>query len=398
MTERVLTDEELARQNIFGIPPKPSDEPDVPDTPDVPDIPDAPDAPDVPDAPPDNPDMPDTPGVPDTPAFDINNIKEEQLLELMNKKFNVNFETMDAASGYFSSQAKLRGQEDIITKLAEELKNKSNVLSHFPSENAYKVAQLAKTDYPGKEDILSRVMNSDVKALSDLDAIRLNESLKRPSDSRVDPLRFKMSKLGLRDLDIAEFDEWDEADKELVYGEAEDAKRELAALQSKVELPKEGSEQASELLSEIERGVQERTTNAQKAVEAATPIIESIVKGLVKINPVEGSDFEYGVSLDNDSIAELTDFLVGTAIEDGYDLRSDSAIRELNGLLQQEIWATDGPKIAAAYAKAEAEKAAAEVEKKYENWTPLDEGQQRRAKKDGEKPTDEDAAQRILRG
>ena len=207
-----------------------------------------------------------------------------------------------------------------------------------------------------------------------------------------------MSKLGLRDLDIAEFDEWDEADKELVYGEAEDAKRELAALQSKVELPKEGSEQASELLSEIERGVQERTTNAQKAVEAATPIVESIVKGLVKINPVEGSDFEYGVSLDNDSIAELTDFLVGTAIEDGYDLRSDSAIRELNGLLQQEIWATDGPKIAAAYAKAEAEKAAAEVEKKYENWTPLDEGQQRRAKKDGEKPTDEDAAQRILRG
>ena len=196
MTERVLTDEELARQNIFGIPPKPSDEPDVPDTPDVPDIPDAPDAPDVPDAPPDNPDMPDTPGVPDTPAFDINNIKEEQLLELMNKKFNVNFETMDAASGYFSSQAKLRGQEDIITKLAEELKNKSNVLSHFPSENAYKVAQLAKTDYPGKEDILSRVMNSDVKALSDLDAIRLNESLKRPSDSRVDPLRFKCRNLG----------------------------------------------------------------------------------------------------------------------------------------------------------------------------------------------------------
>ena len=390
--EKVLTDEQLARQNIFGQAPTSVEIPEEPEEPESPEEPKSPENPEQPES----PEEPESPEQPEAPSFSIDDIKEEQLLELMNKKFNVNFETMDAASGYFSSQAKMRGQEDIITKLAEELKNKSNVLSHFPSENAYKVAQLAKTDYPGKEDVLSMIMNSDVKAMNDLDAIRLNESLKRPSDSRVDPLRFKMSKLGLRDLDLAEFDEWDEADKELVYGEAEDAKRELAALQGKVEMPKEGESHVSELLSEIERGVQERTTKSQKAINDATPIIESIVKGITKINPVDGSDFEYAVSLDSDSIAELTDFGVGLAIEDGYDLRYDSAIREINGLLQQEIWATDGPKIAAAYAKAEAEKAAAEVEKKYENWTPLDEGQQRKAKKDGEKQTDEDAARRIL--
>lgn len=403
--QRVLTDEELAQQNIFGNPPAERaaevEEPENPDEPEEPEEPEQPENPDE-DSPenpeePEQPEEPEDPDEPEQPSFNIDEVKEDQVLELMNKKFNVNFETMDAATEYFASQSKLRGQDEIINKLVEELKNKSNVLSHFSSDNAYKVAQLAKSDYPGKEEVLSKVMSSDVEKLGDFDAIRLRESLKRPSNSRVDPLRFKMSKLGLRDLDMAEFDEWDEADKEIVYGEAEDAKIELAALQSKVELPKDGSEQASDLLSEIERGVQERNTITQKAIDEATPIMESLVTGLTKINPVEGSDFEYEVSLDNDSRRELTDFLVGTATEGGYDLRSDSAIRELNGLLQQEIWATDGPKIAAAYAKAEAEKAAAETEKKYENWSPLDEGQQRKSKKETGEQTDEDAAQSILR-
>lgn len=395
--EKVLTDEELARQNIFGQAPSVPEEPEQPEKPEVPEEPEEPETPENPEEP-ETPEEPEQPEEPEAPAFGVDDIKEEQLLELMNKKFNVNFETVDAATDYFTSQSKLRGQDEIINKLAEELKNKSNVLSHFSSENAYKVAQLAKSDYPGKEDVLSKVMGSNVESLGDFDAIRMREALKRPANSRVDPLRFKMSKLGLRDLDMADFDEWDEADKEIVYGEAEDAKMELSALQSKVELPKEGGEQASELLSEIERGVQERNTTTQKAIEEATPVMESLVKGLTKINPVEGSDFEYEVSLDSDSVKELTDFLVGTAAEGEYDLRSDSAIRELNGLLQQEIWATDGPKMAAAYAKAQVEKAIAENEKKYENWSPLDEGQQRKSKKEKGGHTDEDAARSILNG
>jgi hypothetical protein len=425
--EQVLTDEDLAQQNIFGIKPKSSENSEGDDGDDSAGAggdgegddgaaaaaaaaasggegsegegDDSDDGDDEDDGKGDNEAKAGAgAGGDKPPVFSIDDVKDEQLLELMNKKFNVNFETVDGLSDYFSNQAKLRGQDEIITKLVEELKNKSNVLSHFSSENAYKVSELAKSDYPGKEDVLSRVLRSDIKAMDDFDAIALAEKLKRPGDSRVDPLRYKMSKLGLRDLDRAEFADWDEADKELIYGEAEDAKKELIAIQNKVELPKEGGEQASEFLSNIERGVQDKAAANQKAIDDATPIMKSLVTGLTKINPVEGSDFEFEVSLDNDSIDELTEFLVGTAIEGGYDLKSDSAIRELNGLLQQEIWATDGPKITAAHGKAEYERGIAETEKKYENWTPLDEGQQRRSSRDTGKQTDEDSAQKLLNG
>lgn len=334
----------------------------------------------------------------DESVFNPKDLKDEQFIDLMNQKFNTKFDTVEAAKGYFESQVSYRGQEDIIQKLVEKVKQSNNVLSHFSTENAYKVATLAKSDYPGREATLSKVMDSNVETLNDFDAIRLNEELKRGPNSRVDPLRFKLTKMGLRDLDMADFNEWDEADKEIVYGEAEDAKKALAELQGKVEIPKEGDGQDIEFLSEIERGVQEKKDNATKFAEVATPIAQSLVENLSKINPVEGSDFEYLIDLDTDSKKELTEFLVSEAIESNYDMRSDRDVKEMTGLLIQEIWATDGPKIAAAYAKAAEEKAWEEADKKYENWTPLGETQQRSSSEQKGAYTDNDAAQKLLNG
>lgn len=398
MTDIKLTDEQLARQEIFGekivVSPENQDTPDSPETPDEPEVPDAPDIPDVSDT----PDTPDSPETPDEPVFNPENIKDEQFVELMNKKFNTKFDTVDAAKDYFSTQVSYRGQEDIIQKLVEKVKQSNNVLSHFPSENAYKAAQLAKTEYPKMETTLNEIMNSNVESLNDFDAIRLNERLKRGPDSRVDPLRFKLTKMGLRDLDVADFDEWDEADKEIVYGEAEDAKKSLMELQGKVQVPKEGEGEDLEFLSEIERGVQERSTNTQQVINDATPIAQSLVDNLSKINPVEGSDFEYLIELDSDSKKELTDFLIGEVVEGNYDVKSERDVATMTGLLVQEIWATDGPKIAAAYAKAAEDKVWEEADKKYENWTPLDEGQQRRSPKEKSDYNDNDAAQAIISG
>jgi hypothetical protein len=387
-----ITDNDLVMQNIFGTAPKEVEqevEEQVVETPEEVEKPPV-------ETPVETPEAPvETPVPPVEKQFSADDLKDEQFIDLINKKFNTKFDTIETANDFFSKQVSYRNQEKIIEQLVNTVKEKSNVLSHFPSENSYKAAQLAK-DYPGKEAAAMKIVSANIDAMPDFEAIRLAEELKRSANSRVDPLRFKLSQLGLRDLDIADFEEWDEADKELVYGTAEDAKAELLALQGKYKVPStEEQPTGLDFISDYERGVQEQNEKAQRLIDEATPIAQTMVNSLIEIKPVEGSDFKYVVNLDNESKSDLVDFLVSEAASGEYDLRSDSSIRELNSLLVQEIWATDGIKIAEAYAKAKVDAALEEAARKYENWTPLGENE-RKAPKDENRFDDNEAAKRLL--
>lgn len=382
--EDTRTDEQIARETIFGVPPQgqPQETVETPENA----------------TPPTGDPQPPEPEPAETPAPaepDFTNIPDDRLLGLLNTKFNVKFDTLEQANDFISNQKQFRGQEEIISQLAEKLKEKSNVLSHFPSENAYKVAYLAKEKYPQKEGVLTSIINSDVDNLPDLEAISLAEALNRPNGSKVNPLRYKLSLLGLKDLDVAEFDDWDEADKEIVYGAAEDARIALKGVQASVTVPKEGDPEITEMISQIERGVLEGKEKTEKLIQVISPIAETMVKGLSKIKPVDGEDFEYTVSLDQESQKSLQEFVLAEAIEGQYNLQSDSDIRTLNNMLVSEIWATDGPKILAAFGKYKEDKVWEQARRKYENAEPLN---QQTPPSAGEKTveTDNDRARRLL--
>lgn len=325
---------------------------------------------------------------------DFTKIDDSKVIELINSKFNVKFDTLEAANEYFAAQKVFRGQEEIIAQLKDKLKQTSNVLSHFPSEQSYKVATLAKEEFKGKESILSNVIGKDIDQMSDFDAIRYAEELKRPSGSKVNALTLKLARLGLKDNDISEFNDWDDSDKQIIYGEAEDAKEYLRSLEGKVQVPKEGDNAIEDFISQIERGVLEKNEVTAKLAESYKPIAESLVGNIAKINPVDGSDFSYDVNLDAESKQDLIDFILAEAVEGGYNLKSDDDIRKLNRMLMTEIWATDGPKIMSAYKDYVSEKVWDEARKKYENAAPLNE--QTPPSRTGERTTDEDFARRIL--
>jgi len=382
MTEETkITDNELADAIFSGDEIKPPADPpaEPPAEPPVDDPPADPPA-DPPTDPPAEPpadppvDPPaDPPAEPVVEQFAPDKITEEQTLQLINTKFNANFGTIEDANDFFTNQVGLRNQEKIISDLIDKYKEKTNVLSQYPSENSYKVAKLA-ADYPEKEASLSRIVATDLEKANDFELIRMAEELKRPVNSRVDALRYKLSNMGLRDLDYNEFNEWDEADKELIYGAAEDARAELSNLQNKHTMPTENDEPVDlEFISEYERGVQAETEKEQAFVDNATPIAQTMVDSLVEINPVEGSDFKYTVNLDAESKSDLVNYVISEAYSEDYNLQSDADKKELQKLAIMEIWSTDGEKIAEAYAKAEAQKAREEVEKKFENWAPLEE-------------------------
>ena len=383
-----INDEQLARQNIFG--DKPSQEPEVEVLDEQPE--------EEPAAEPVAEQAAEP--VAEVPAetaaeVDLSNIADDKVIALINTKFNTKFDTIEDAGDYFSTQVSYRGQEEIIKQLAEKLKESNNVLSHFPNEQMYKVATLAKSEFPGKEATLSKILNSDIAQISDFEAIRLAEELKRPANSRVNALDFKLAKLGLRDLDVSDFDEWSDMDKQIVWGEAEDAKEYLKTLDTKVTVPTNGDAGVSDFVSQIERGVQENQEKLTQLTELYQPVAESLVGNVVKINPVEGSDFQYDITLDKESRQELIDFLTAEAIEGDYNIKSDDDIRRLNRMLHSEIWATENTKIMSAYKDYVSEKVWDEARKKYENATPLDESTPPVKASDG-RVTDEDRARRIL--
>lgn len=329
-------------------------------------------------------------------TFSIEDVKDEQFIELVNKKFNTKFDTIDAANEYFEKQVSYRGQEKIIDQLVAKVKENNNVLSRYGSESAYKIAKLAE-EYPDMETTLSKIVKSDVNTLNDFEAIRLQEELKRGPKSKVDPLRYRMSELGLRDLNIADFEDWDEMDKELIIGKAEDARKELATLQGKIQVPGEEESQKLDFLEEYERGVQSEKERVTKLAEQNTPVAESLVNNLKKIPFGENGDFEFEVNLDGDSKKDLVDFLVSESIEGQYDINKDADVKNLGKMLVQEIWATDGEKIAKAYAEYMMEKREEEVAARYENRAPLNDEQPTPPEESGVE-TDSVRAQRLLNG
>lgn len=407
--EGKMTGEQAARKFIFGQDdPSPSGgEPQPEETPPVEDPkpeetpPGDPKPEETPPA--EDPKPEETPPVGTPPAeenpldkLDFTSIPDDKALELINTKFSSNFDSIDKAVEFFSKETQAVGSKQVIEKLTEKLKETSNILSHFPSENAYKVAQLAKDKFPGKEGLLSKIVGADLSQLSDFDAIRVAQELKRPPGSKVDGLVFQLAKMGLRDLDVAEFNDWEENDKQLVYGLAEEARMELADVGKDVEIP-QGEGGVDDFVSELMRGASEADEAQRQQIEAIKPIAESLIDSTKVIKPVEGDDFTYEINLDGEAKNTLLDYLTYEALEGKYDLKSDADVKKLQGMLNAEIMATEYSKAFAAYGKYREDKTWEAAQQKYENAEPLNDDKPP-ANPGERKFTDEDAAQRILQG
>ncbi len=385
------TDEQIAREAIFGVAPQSQEvETEVVTE-------EQPREVEVPAAPEQEQHQVVDPVITPAEQFDMTKISDDKVLELLNTKFSVNFDTLESVTDFIQNQKSFRGQEQIITKLTEKLKESSNVLSHFPSENAYKVAKLVKDKYPDKEMQITRIIGSDVEKMSDFEAISLAEALNRPAGSKVDPLRLKLARLGLKDSDVSDFENWDQDDKELIYAEAEDARVALQKLQNEVVVPQGGDQGVLDYLSEIERGVQESKAKQDELAGIMSPIANSLVKNMTKIKPVDGEDFEYAISLDNESAKQLEEFILAEAMEGGYNIHSDKDIKALSKMLETEIWATDGPKIMKAFGEYKEQKTWEQARIKYENAEPLKESVPSSAGKRTAE-TDNDRARRLLEG
>ena len=100
--------------------------------------------------------------------------------------------------------------------------------------------------------------------------------------------------------------------------------------------------------------------------------------------------------MDAEAKADYLEYLLAESVEGKYDIRSDSDIKRLQGMLEQEVWATDGPKIMKAYGEHVKAQTLAEATAKFNNETPLDDPVPPSDPNASAPITDNDYAKRLL--
>lgn len=105
-------------------------------------------------------------------------------IDTFNKAFKRDFKSVDEINGLFglseeytSLKAKYDTMEKLIAEKENALKEQFNPLNYFANEQEFKINQILKTNQGLNEEVVRRVVSSDLEKLSDKDVLKLNEQL-----------------------------------------------------------------------------------------------------------------------------------------------------------------------------------------------------------------------------
>lgn len=303
--------------------------------------------------------------------FDISSLDDEQKLEVAKALTGLDFESLDDIKKYTDTYGKLpelQKNMELFPKLVEKLKESKNVLTHFPDETAYKVAQVIKNNeaYKGKETVIDNIMRKDLSQMKDLDVLRLSAQLQAPDGVR-NPLRSKIKSMGLDPDDVLnDYGELSDDDKDTIAMAAGTARRELQGIGNDIELP--GS--PDDILSELENELSASNDELQARKEEIAPIAKNITDEITEL-PVT-DDFDFKLDFTAEEKDKYSEFITDAVLSGEFDLSTEKGQEELYGVLMDEIYLDNKSKILEAYGNRIRESIEAEMQEKYNNEKPLD--------------------------
>lgn len=302
--------------------------------------------------------------------FDIESLDVEKQLAIFNKVTGLGVSSIDDAKKYsevFNTYPELQKKLELYPTLVEKLKQQQDVMSYFPDETAYKVAQLAKQEqYKGKEGALNKLLYSDVSKLGAMDIVKMHAEL-NTTEGIKNPFRYTIKKMGLDpDEVINNFDDLSEDDQDLFNGFAAQARKELSQIGSNIEIPKSASEDIEALLSSQITAAKD---DLAKKKEQIVPFTKELVDGVKELKVMDDWAFKLDLSAeDKNSYAE---FLNEAILSGDFNIATDEGKRELYGALMDEIWLSNKQKVVKALDAHLRTKIEKEFREKYDNATPL---------------------------
>jgi len=305
-----------------------------------------------------------------TPELNFETLPTEAQVKLFNKITGLNVSTIDDARKYAEVYEKLPNYKkniDLFPILLEKLKASQDIMSYFPDEKSYKVAQLSKNEnYKGKEAELSKLLHSDVTTMPAMEIVKLYSMFNTPEGVK-NPFRYTIRQLGLDpDEVINNFDQLNEDDQDLFFGFAEKQRKELAKIGSDIEIPRSA-------MSEIEETLEAQLKTSKDDLEAKKsqliPLTRSVVEDIRELKVFD--DFNFKVEMSEDDKQGYSEFMTQAIMSGEFDISTDEGKKEIYEAVIDEIWVDNRQKIVKAIETHLRNKFEKEFRKEYDNEVPL---------------------------
>lgn len=303
--------------------------------------------------------------------IDIDALDDVKKLALFNKITGLNVSSVDEARKYtkvFNEYPTLEKRMELYPTLVEKLKKSQDVMSYFPDEVAYKVAQLAKDEkFKGKEGDISRLLRSDVKTMSSMDVVKLYASITAP-DGIKNPFRYTIKKMGLDPDEVIEnFDSLSEDDQDAFAGLASQARKELGEIGKDITVPQSSADDIESLLEQATNSAKDEVAKIKSQIE---PITMDLVNQVNELPVLD--DFNFKLHLSDDEKKEYSDFLTQAIVTGEFNVSTDEGKRELYEALLDEIRIDNYSKIIKAVESHTRTLVEKEFREKYNNEKSLD--------------------------
>jgi hypothetical protein len=304
------------------------------------------------------------------PEVDIDKLPVEKKLAIASKLFGMEFTTeaeVESFKAKFSNLESAQKHIELIPKLVEKIKSSQNILSYFPDEAAYKVAQLSKSEeYKGKEAVISKVLHSNIAELPSLEVLELAARLDAPVGAR-NPLRLKLRSMGLDPDNVTEgYDSLSEDDKDQIDYAAAAERKVLSKLGGDIQIPVSGD---TDILAEYEQeSLRSKEDLAAKRTNLA-PISKALAADLKELEITDG--FKYVLDMNSEERKEYEDFISDTILSGEYDLSTERGKAELWEAVQDLAYVNNRKKISVAHEKFIREQEQSAFRQKSNNASPI---------------------------
>jgi hypothetical protein len=298
-------------------------------------------------------------------------ITPEKEIEIFNKLTGLQVDSVNKVREYSEILGKwpeYKKNIELYPTLIEKLKASQDIMSYFPDEQTYKAVQLSKDEkFKGKKAELTKVFESDVSALPNMDIVKLYAGINAPEGVK-NPIRYTIKKMGLDpDEVIDSFDELSEDDKDLFNGFAFQARKELSEIGKDIEVPKSTQEDIEEILK---TQVDSAKDDLEKRKNEITPIASAIVDEVKEFKVDD--NFSFKLDLSSDDKKGYSDFLTQAILSGDYDVSTDEGKQDLYNALMDEIWVDNRNNILKAHATFLRSSIEKEWREKNDNDAPLD--------------------------
>lgn len=327
----------------------------------------------------------------------VADIPQEKLLAKFNELSGLNLDSVDKLKDLAEKYNKVPEYEqqlEVLPELLDIMGKFENPLNYFKDEIAFKVNELSKDKkYDGKENLIDKVLRSNLNEVKDVDVIAIASQLKAKDGVR-NPLRAELKSMGLDPDEVLEsYDSLDDDTKDLLKIKADQFREELPEIGKDIKVPTIEGTTLERILNEKKASKEDLQARKEKLM----PLSQSIVSQVKELKL--SNDFSFKLELTPEQVGEYAEELTDIVASGQYDMNTEEGKQAVYGELISMFKNDFFDKIFESYDTSKTSQLEENARRKFNNEKPLDKKEPAPTEDETEKhPMQKAAEEMVSRG